>query len=166
MPDQQPDTPYRPMPADLVERVLQVANVKPGDVVYDLGCGDGRIVIAAAKNYGARGIGYEIDVDLVRQARGNVRTAGVEGRVAIQHADIFTLGLSGADVVTLYLLSIVNERLIPQFQRMRPGSRIVSVEFAIKGYPAQETVVIDCSDRRKRDIYLWTAPLGSKSPTA
>lgn len=162
MPDQEPDVPYRPMPTDLVERVLQVANVKPGDVIYDLGCGDGRIVIAAAKNYGARGVGYEIDADLVRQARGNVKSAGVKGRAAIQHADIFTLDLTGADVVTLYLLSIVNERLIPQLQRMRPGARIVSVEFAIKGFPAEETVTMDCSDRRKRDIYLWTAPLGGK----
>jgi SAM-dependent methyltransferase len=160
--DQEPDVPYRPMPADLVERVLQVAEVKPGDLVYDLGCGDGRIVIAAAKNYGARGIGFEIDAELVRQARANARSAGVDGRVAIQHADIFTLDLSGADVVTLYLLSIVNERLIPQLQRMRAGARIVSVEFAIKGFSAEETVVMDCSDRRKRDIYLWTAPLGSK----
>jgi SAM-dependent methyltransferase len=149
------------MPADLVERVLQVAAVKPGDLVYDLGCGDGRIVIAAAKNYGARGIGFEIDPDLVRQARANARSAGVEGRVAIQHADIFTLDLSGADVVTLYLLSIANERLVPQLQHMRAGSRIISVEFAIEGFPPEETLVMDCSDRRKRDIYRWTGPLGS-----
>jgi SAM-dependent methyltransferase len=147
------------MPADLVERVLQVALVKPGDLVYDLGCGDGRIVIAAAKNYGARGIGFEIDADLVRQARANARSAGLEGRVAIQHADIFTLDLSSADVVTLYLLSIANERLVPQLQRMHVGSRIISVEFAIKDFPPEETVVMDCSDRRKRDIYRWAGPL-------
>ena len=157
--DPEPNAPYRPMPADLVERVLQVALVKPGDLVYDLGCGDGRIVIAAAKNYGARGIGFEIDPDLVRQARANARSAGVEGRVAIQHADIFTLDLSSADVVTLYLLSIANERLVPQLQRMHVGSRIISVEFAIKDFPPEETVVMDYSDRRKRDIYRWTGPL-------
>jgi SAM-dependent methyltransferase len=157
----EPDVHYSPTPAEVVDLMLQLAQVGPGDLVYDLGCGDGRIVIAAAQKYGASGIGFDLDAELVKQARANVAKAGVQGRVAIQHANIFALDLSPASVVTLYLLTALNQRLIPQLKKLRPGARIVSHQFELKRCKPRQVVHLrECEGHR--DLYLWVAPLGEE----
>ncbi len=132
-PKKAPDVVYVPTPQAVVDKMLELAEVKPGDVVYDLGCGDGRIVVTAAKKYGVKAIGYDIDPQRVKEARENVRAAGVEHLVRIEEADVFTLDLTGASVITLYLLPALNVRLMPQLAKMRPGSRIVSHNFDMRG---------------------------------
>lgn len=132
-PRKTPDVVYVPTPQAVVDKMLELAEVKPGDVVYDLGCGDGRIVVTAAKKYGVRAIGYDIDPQRVKEARENVRQAGVEHLVRIEEADVFTLDLTGASVITLYLLPALNVRLMPQLAKMKPGSRIVSHNFDMRG---------------------------------
>jgi len=154
----QPDIHFVPTPPEVVDAMLQLAQVKPGDLLYDLGCGDGRIVIAAAQKYGAQAIGFEIDTALVKEARAKARQAGLTGRVAIQQADIFSVDLSPATVVTLYLLSILNQRLLPRLRQLKPGARVVSHEFEMEGYPPQQTVSVKTADGRKRELYLWVAP--------
>src|SRR5262245_45538861 len=115
--------PYVPSPADVVDRMLTLAKVGPNDVVYDLGCGDGRIVIAAAQKFGARGVGIDIDAGLVKKAEANAVAAGVEGRVRFAVQDAMTVDVSEATVVTLYLLSASNVRLRPILTRqLRPGA--------------------------------------------
>jgi tRNA G10 N-methylase Trm11 len=120
-----PDVVYVGTAYDLVSRMLQMAEVKKRDLVYDLGCGDGRMLILAAQKYGCRGVGYEIDPDRVREARENVERNGVEKLVKIVQADIFTVDLSKADVFPLYLLPEMNRKLLPQFDKTKKGSRIV-----------------------------------------
>src|SRR5438445_5763984 len=110
----EPDVIYVPTPQAVVDKMLQMAEVKKGDVVYDLGCGDGRIVVTAAKKYGCKAVGFDIDPDRVKEARENVRKAGVGDLVTIKQEDIFKQDLSKASVVTLYLLPELNVRLIPQ----------------------------------------------------
>lgn len=136
---QAPDVIYVPTPQAVVDRMLELAEVKAGDVVYDLGCGDGRIVVTAAKKYGVKAIGFDIDPQRVKEARENVRAAGVEHLVRIEQKDIFKLDLREASVVTLYLLPSLNVRLMPQLKRLKPGSRIVSHNFDMRG--AQPVVV-------------------------
>lgn len=111
-PIRQPDAPFLPTPPDIVDAMLQLAGVRADDVVYDLGSGDGRIVIAAARRYRARGVGIELDPKLVAQARANAASAGVADRVTIVEADVFATDVSRATVVTLYLLPSVNERVV------------------------------------------------------
>lgn len=149
-----------PTPQHIVEQMLTLANVKSTDVVYDLGCGDGRIVVTAAQKYGCRAVGFDIDPECVRDARLNAKAGGVDSLVEIKDQDIFELDLSQADVVTLYLLERLNARLLPQLEKMRPGSRIVSHDFAIPGVPAD--IEIQCYSRvhGMRDrIYMWTTPI-------
>jgi predicted RNA methylase len=117
----------------VVDKMLEMAEVKSGDVVYDLGCGDGRIVVTAAKKYGVKAIGYDIDPQRVKEARANVKAAGVEHLVQIHEQDIFTLDLREASVVTLYLLPTLNVRLMPQLAVLKAGSRIVSHDFDMQG---------------------------------
>src|SRR5208337_995781 len=112
-----------------------------------------RIVIAAAQKYGAQAIGFEIDAALVKETRAKARQAGLTGRVAIQQADIFSVDLSPATVVTLYLLSILNQRLLPRLRQLKPGARVVSHEFEMEGYPPQQTVSVKTADGRKRELY-------------
>ena len=128
-----PDVIYVPTPQAVVDKMLELAEVKAGDVVYDLGCGDGRIVVTAAKKYGVKAVGFDIDPQRVKEARENVRANGVEHLVRIEETDIFTLDLREASVVTLYLLPTLNVRLMPQLARMKPGSRIVSHNFDMRG---------------------------------
>jgi SAM-dependent methyltransferase len=132
-PSKKPDVIYVPTPQIVVDKMLELAEVKPGDVVYDLGCGDGRIVVTAAKKYGVKAVGYDIDPQRVKEARANVAAAGVEHLVRIEEADVFTLDLTGASVITLYLLPTLNVRLMPQLAKMKPGSRIVSHNFDMRG---------------------------------
>ncbi len=156
-----PDVIYVPTPQHVVDRMLELAGVKKSDLVYDLGCGDGRIVIAAAKKYGCRGVGYDIDPARVRESLANVRKAGVGDLVRIEQKDIFTLDLSDADVVTLYLLPELNVRLIPQLEKLKPGARIVSHDFDMRGVTPDKVVEVkdEAGNYDRHTIYLWTTPL-------
>ena len=150
-----PDVIYVPTPMPVVEGMLKLAKVTRTDVVYDLGSGDGRIVIAAARQFGARGVGIELDPALVKQARANAAAAGVADRVRFVTQDLFQTDLRPATVVTLYLLQSLNERLRPKLVReLRPGARVVSHVFNMgPEWPATETVTVE----RSR-IFLWTLP--------
>lgn len=167
-PSKSPDVIYVPTPQSVVDRMLEMAEVKAGDVVYDLGCGDGRIVVTAAKKYGVKAVGYDIDPQRVKEARANVRAAGVEHLVRIEQQDIFTLDLREASVVTLYLLPSLNVRLMPQLARLKPGSRIVSHNFDMRGAKplAVEHVVVTPGDPNDttydedtdHTVYKWIVP--------
>jgi len=149
-----------PTPADIVAKMLEVAKVEKKDLVYDLGCGDGRIVVAAALKYGCRAVGFDIDARKVRQSRENVNRHGVEKLVRIEHKDIFELDLREATVITLYLLPELNEQLIPQLEQLKDGSRIVAHEFAIEGVQHDRLITLKSQgDDVPRDIYLYTLPL-------
>ena len=146
---------YVPTPQAVVDAMLDVAKVTASDVVYDLGSGDGRIVITAAKKYGARGVGIEIDPALVKKAKENAAAAGVSSRVRFVTQDLFTSNISEATVVTLYLLQSINERLRPKLVReLKPGTRIVSHMFNMgPEWPAEKTIEVEPSR-----IFLWTIP--------
>lgn len=152
--DREPDVMFVPTPEPVVQAMLKMADVKPGDMVYDLGSGDGRIVINAAKNFGARGIGVDIDPKRVKEARRNVKRAGVESRVRIVQGDLFEMDLSKASVVTLYLLQRLNEKLRPKLLReLRPGTRIVSQTFDMGDWKPVDTATVNGTD-----IYMWIVP--------
>ncbi len=156
-----PDVIYVPTPQEVVDRMLELARVTKDDVVYDLGCGDGRIVVTAAKKYGCKGIGYDINPVRVRESRQNVRENNVGDLVRIEQEDIFTLDLSGASVITLYLLPDLNVKLIPQLEKLKDGSRIVSHDFDMRGVIPDKVVTIKDEEDVYGDhtIYLWTTPL-------
>jgi SAM-dependent methyltransferase len=154
----QPDVIYVPTPDEVVEKMLDMAKVEKGNVVYDLGCGDGRIVVAAAKR-GAKATGWDINPDRVKEAEANVKKNKVEQSAKIIQDDIFTLDLSGANVVTLYLLSRLNVKLIPQLEKLKPGSRIVSHDFDMEGVKPDQVVQFAGKDSGSHTIYLWTTPL-------
>lgn len=148
-----PEVPYVATPQDIVERMLALARVGPADTVYDLGCGDGRIVISAARRHGARGVGIDRDPRRIREARENARRAGVARRVAFRHADLFATDFSAATVVMLYLLFEVNLRLMPRLWRQLPvGARVVSHDFHMGSqWPPQRIVHV-----RDTTLYAWT----------
>jgi cyclopropane fatty-acyl-phospholipid synthase-like methyltransferase len=130
VPGQTPDIHYVPTLDPVVDLMLQTAAVTSSDVVYDLGSGDGRIVIAAAKKFGARGVGVELDPDLIKQAKKNAQRAGVADKVTFIQGDLFKTDLSGATVVTLFLSQSINQRLEPKLKReLKPGTRVVSHRF-------------------------------------
>lgn len=158
-PSRFPDVDYIPTPHRVAAAMLRLAEVKKTDVVYDLGCGDGRIVIAAAQLAGARAYGFEIDPFMVEEARARVKAEKVGHLVTIEERDIFDLDLSSASVVTLYLLPELNLKLLPQLARLKPGSRVVSHYFGIEGYPPDATLTVPYGDGRSSDIYLWRTPL-------
>jgi predicted RNA methylase len=130
--------PYIPTPEAIVDRMLEVAQIKNGEIVYDLGSGDGRVVIAAAQKYGAKAVGVEIRPDLCRQAQARIKALGLEDRVTMVEGSALRVDLSPADVVTMYFLTTSNERLKPGLERMKSGSRVISNEFPVRGWkPAQ-----------------------------
>jgi tRNA G37 N-methylase Trm5 len=139
--------PYVPTPQDVVERMLELAQVKKGDVVYDLGSGDGRIVITAAKKYGVKAIGFEIDPERIKESRENIKKEGVGNLVEIRDQDIRTVDLSPATVLTMYLLPEVNLMVRPNiWKQMKPGSRVVSHDFDMADWkPAKEVQIKDKS---------------------
>jgi len=151
------DVPFVPTPEKVVERMLDIAQVGPNDVVYDLGSGDGRIVIAAAKKHGARGVGIDIDPERIREARANARSAGVSSRVEFREGDLFKADLSQATVVTLYLLSSVNLQLRPKLlSELKPGTRIVSHAFDMGDWKPLRTEKVGSST-----VYYWVVPAAS-----
>ena len=155
------DTPYISSPTTIVDKMVEIADLTEDDVVYDLGCGDGRILIAAARDAGCRAVGFDIDPELVQQARENAKASGVEHLVTIEQRDVLTVDLSEADVVMAYLLPWILEKLIPQFDEMQPGSRIVSHDFVIAGCKPDKTiqVAIGGPNNKSRYVHLWVTPL-------
>jgi SAM-dependent methyltransferase len=155
-----PDVIYVPTPYEVVDKMLEMADVRKGEVVYDLGCGDGRIPVMAAKKYGVKTFGWDIDPTRVKEALENVDKGNVKNLVTIKQGDIFELDLSGADVITLYLLPQLNVKLIPQLEKLKPGCRIVSHDFNMEGVkPKREIVYTPPSGGRDHRIYLWVTPL-------
>ena len=153
-PQRTPDIHYVPTPTAVVDAMLTLAKITPADVVYDLGSGDGRIPIAAARKYGARGVGIELDRELVARAMENAKKAGVAGRVSFRQGDLFQTDLSEATVVTLYLSPSVNLRLRSKLMReLRPGSRVVSHRFPIGDWKPDTEV--DVSGTK---VYFWEIP--------
>ena len=145
--------PFVPSPQEVVDKMIELAGVKPGDLVYDLGSGDGRIVISAARK-GAKSVGFEIDGDLVSESRANIQKAGVENLAEIRHQDILTVDFAPATVVTMYLLPEVNLKLMPSLRsQLRPGSRVISHAFDMGDWQPDKTV-----EALGRNVYLWTIP--------
>lgn len=150
------DAPYVPTADEVVAEMLRGAKVGPGDVVYDLGSGDGRIVIAAARDFGARAIGIELDPALVQQSRDAANAAGVGDRATFVWKDIFEADLSPATVVTVYLFPEVNARLLPKFRReLRPGTRVVSHQYPIGDWRPDRSLLFR-GPVRNHTILFWT----------
>lgn len=152
-----PDVPYVPTPPAVVDVMLATANVTKDDVVYDLGCGDGRIVIAAAQKYGARGVGVDIDPERIKEAEENAQRAGVANRVRFLEQDLFQTDIREATVVTLYLLPDINLRLRPKLlKELKPGARVVSHNYDMGDWKPEK--VIDVNGRK---VYYWVIPAGA-----
>lgn len=150
------EVPFVPTPEAVVERMLELAELKRGDVIYDLGSGDGRIVIRAAKKYGARGVGIEIDPDLVHVSRERAKKEGVEHLVEFREQDALTVDVSEATVVTLYMLPEFNAKLRPIFERqLRPGARVISHDFDIEGWRPVRVEKIKGDLLHDHVLYLW-----------
>ena len=157
------DVPYVPTPQEVVDKMLDLAKVGKNDVLYDLGCGDGRIVVTAAKERGARGTGIDLDPARIAEARENAKKAGVSERASFRVGDLFKTDVSAATVVTLYLLPTVNAKLRPQlWKQLKVGTRVVSHAFDMGSeWPAEKTVEVD-----GRTIYYWTITEANKKEAA
>jgi precorrin-6B methylase 2 len=153
-----PDVHYEPTPPDVVDVMLRLANVKAGDVVYDLGCGDGRIVIRAAREFGARGVCVDIDPQRIAESQENARAAGVADHIRFVNQDLFVTDLSEATVVMLFLSPGLNLKARPKLLReLKPGARIVSHWHDMDDWKPQKTMRVT-SNGRERPVYLWTIP--------
>ena len=153
-----PDVRYEPSPSDVVQVMLKLADVKEGDVVYDLGCGDGRIVIAAVLQFGARGVCVDIDPARIAESRENARKAGVEQRIRFVNEDLFTTSIGDASVVMLFLWPEVNLKLRPRLlSELAPGSRIVSHFHDMGDWKPERSTRLR-SEGYNRNIYMWTVP--------
>jgi len=161
LPARKLDVWYVATPHEVVDRMLTMAKIRPLDVVYDLGCGDGRMVIAAAKKYGVRGVGVDLDPKRIREARANAKAAGVEKLVTFKVGDMFETDVTEANVVLLYLLPELNRRLKPKFfEQLRPGARVVSHDFDMgRDWPPDEYVKLG-----QDGVYLWLMPPYSQRP--
>lgn len=150
--------PFVPSPQNVVEQMLLLSGLKPGETLYDLGSGDGRIVITAAQKFRAKAVGVELAEKLVRTATDNIKTAGVEARARIVQSNMLDVDLSEADVVTLYLLTSSNDQIKPNLEKyLKPGARVVSHDFAIRGWkPAAVEQVT--AHNRAHTIYLYRMP--------
>ena len=149
-----PDVPYVPTPPEVVDEMLKLASVTKSDYVIDLGCGDGRIVIAAAKNYGAHALGIDINPERIAEAQDNAKKAGVQDLVEFKQGDLFKADLSKATVVTLYLLTTVNLKLRPKLlKELTPGTRVVSHSFEMGEWKPEKTAEVGY-----RRIFFWTIP--------
>jgi SAM-dependent methyltransferase len=162
-PAAEPSVPYVPTPQDVVERMLQIAKVGPGDYLIDLGSGDGRIVVTAARKHGARGFGVDLNPERIREANENARKAGVTDKVAFYQRDLFETDLSEASVVTLYLLPRVNLALRPKLLQLKPGTRVVSHDFSMDDWRPDTHVTMESASRfggagGNSDIFFWVVP--------
>jgi hypothetical protein len=164
-PMKRPDVVFVPTPQEVVEKMLEMAQVTKDDIVYDLGCGDGRIPVTAAKKYGCKAWGFDVDPRRIKESNENVEKNGVGDQVTIVQKDIFTLDLSNVNVVTLYLLPSLNVKLIPQLDKLKPGSRIVSHDFDMRGVKPDQVVEVTSGNGAEHTVYLWTAPLKKESET-
>ncbi len=153
-----PDVIFVPTPQEVVDKMLELAEVKEGDVVYDLGCGDGRIPVTAAKKYGVKAVGFDVDPQRIKESNENVQKNGVGKLVTIKQEDIFKQDLSGANVVTLYLLPSLNVKLMPQLRKLKPGSRIVSHSFDMRGAKPKQVVQVQSKEGGEHSVYLWVVP--------
>ncbi|WP_334189565.1 SAM-dependent methyltransferase [Noviherbaspirillum sp.] len=158
-PARRPDVPYVPTPQPVVDKMLDLAKVKKGDVLYDLGCGDGRIVITAAKERGARGVGIDLNPQRISEAEANAKQAGVTDRVKFMEGDLFKANFADATVVTLYLLPDVNQRLRPQlWKQLKVGTRVVSHDFDMGAeWPPEKVEKVG-----NKTIYFWTITEANK----
>ena len=153
-----PDVIFVPTPQEVVDKMLELAEVKEGDVVYDLGCGDGRIPVTAAKKYGVKAVGFDVDPQRIKESNANVEKNGVGKLVTIKQEDIFKQDLSKANVVTLYLLPSLNVKLMPQLRKLKPGSRIVSHSFDMRGAKPKKVVQVQTKEGGEHTVYLWVVP--------
>ncbi len=157
------NAPFITSPDPVVDKMIEMANLQPGEVALDLGCGDGRIVITAARKTGCRGIGYDIDPQRVAEARENVKLHGVEHLVEIHELDIFKADLGEADAVLMYVLPWMTRKLLPQLRRMKPGARIVSHQFMLGEEPElkpAETIPLQLKgESSSHYVHRWTTPL-------
>jgi SAM-dependent methyltransferase len=165
-PARDPDVPYVPTTEQAVEEMLKLANVQKSDIVYDLGCGDGRIVIAAAKKYGARGVGIDINPVRISEAKANAKKAGVEHLVRFEENDLFKADIHEATVVSLFLLPNINLKLRPKLlQDLKPGTRVVSNTFDMGDWkPERESQLADSDEgysSLSHKFFLWTIPVKS-----
>ena len=156
------EIPFVPTPMEVVDRMLELAEVKKGDVIYDLGSGDGRIVIRAAKKYGVKAVGIEMDSWLLDKARRDAKAAGVSHLVKFRAEDALNADISAATVVTLYMLPWFNEKIKPNFQKhLKPGARIVAHDFGIEGWKPDKTVILPEFElkpggyKHQHTLYLW-----------
>ncbi len=151
--------PFVPTPIEVAEKMLELAQVDTHDRVYDLGSGDGRIVILAAQKFGAEAVGVEIDPELYKQSVARIAELGLEKRAKILHEDMFDVSMRHATVVTLYLLTIVNERLRPVLEKqLRPGARIVSHDFQVPGWKPEKAVEVTDQNGLSHKLYLYIRP--------
>jgi len=164
------DVVYVSTPEDVVDAMLELAKVSEHDVVYDLGCGDGRIVVEAARRWGCRGVGVDLSQECVQLSHQTASKANVSHLVEIRQADIFETDLSGATVVTLYLLPELNRRLVPQLEKMKPGSRIIAHNYEgldeLGIVPEAVVRVVSREDNVSHVLYLWKLPFVRKAPPA
>ena len=156
--------PFVSSPQRAVDKMLEMASLKPGETLYDLGCGDGRILIAAAKSYHVKAVGIEISERLVKTAEDNVRSDGLEGQVKIIHGDFMKADLSNADVVTLYLMTAANEKLRPDLEKyLKKDARVVSYDYPIPGWtPVNQEETDPSRYGNRHTIYLYQVPTSFK----
>lgn len=153
-----PDVQYEPTPPEVVNAMLDLAGVRAGDVVYDLGCGDGRIPIEAVRR-GARGVCVDIDLQRIAEARVNARNAGVEERITFRHEDLMATDLREATVVTLFLSARLNDRLHPKLvKELRPGSRVVSHWHTMSRWKPEKSITVKSRQRDEHALFFWTVP--------
>lgn len=163
-PAKKPDVIFVPTRMEVVNKMLEMAEIKTNDILYDLGCGDGRIVVTAARKYGIKAVGVDIDPQRVKESLENVRSNHVERLVTIKQADIFELDFHEASVVTLYLLPDLNVRLMPKLAKLKPGTRIISDDFDMQGAKPKEIVHVERTGddegvtEMQNTIYKWVVP--------
>jgi cyclopropane fatty-acyl-phospholipid synthase-like methyltransferase len=147
--------PYIPSPQIVVDRMLEAAKVRPGEIVYDLGAGDGRVIITAAQKFKAKAVGVELSEDLCKSTLERIRSLGLEDRVSVIHGNALKVDLIPAEVVTMYLLTSSNDKLKPSLEKyLKPGSRVVSHDFPLRGWKAAETVKVN-SEGHIHTIYVY-----------
>jgi hypothetical protein len=159
--DKKPDVIFIPTPLEVVDKMLELARVTRDDVLYDLGCGDGRIVCTAARKYRCKACGFDIDPDRIKDSEAGKAKLDkeIQKLVTFERKNIFAVDLSKATVVTLYLEEYLNVKLIPQLQKMKEGSRIVSHEFHMSGVKEEKKIVVKTKEGEDRNVYLWKIPL-------